>query len=191
MKITCKTRRVNHDTHVDVRTCIYFIPRKISSDCKFTFGFTQARVRRYLRGLSDSVLRTQKHNLCMALFLYLQGSGTTLYEITCMPMKFTNMIYKYHRGNVIFTSSFLIEQVFWVRFFFASHTKLFGTEVVCFDVHLRYACIQAKLFLPGSLAASAEGWLGKFFILCMKHTFSIWKQRVLRIFSNIGPNNCL
>jgi hypothetical protein len=73
--------------------------------------------------------------------------------------------------------------------FFASQKELFDIKVVGFSVHLHSAYTRAKLFLSGLLAASAEGWLPLFFVLCLKHTFSIWKQRDLRIFGNIGPQH--
>jgi hypothetical protein len=47
--------------------------------------------------------------------------------------------------------------------------------------------MHTKIFFSGSLAALPEGWLCLFFIFCLKHTFSTWKQRVLRILGNIGP----
>jgi hypothetical protein len=56
---------------------------------------------RYLRMLSDPVLRTRKQNLCMPLFLYLYSRGTTLDEITNMSLNSIHIFYKHYRRNVV------------------------------------------------------------------------------------------
>jgi hypothetical protein len=71
MKTICKSRRARHVTHLYVHTHIHFIPCNILSKYKCTFVFTQLWAWRYLRRLSDSMIRTRKHNLCMTVFLYL------------------------------------------------------------------------------------------------------------------------
>jgi hypothetical protein len=78
MIMVCKSRRAKHITPLVVRTCIYFLPCKILKYYKCTFGFIQARARRYLRRLSNRMLKVQKNIIYACHYSSIYSRGVQL-----------------------------------------------------------------------------------------------------------------
>jgi hypothetical protein len=148
--------------------------------------------QRYLRRLSESVLWALERWMyawyCSSIYRGEVKLHVKLH-VCLMPTNFTHMIHKYHRAM----SSVLL---------FSCGTNLLGHLLLYFvlkNLQRRSCLLQYTpskhlyigeapgLFIYGSLVASDEDWPRRFFVLYLKHTFSIQRWRVLRIFGNIPP----
>jgi hypothetical protein len=103
-----------------------------------------------------------------------------------MHKTFTHIAHRYHKVNIVFPlPSFLLHKSFdYISFLLCARSPLepkLMASACTFTLHV--------LGRSSSLATSTEGWLCLLFVLCLKHTFSASKQRVLRIFGNIGPQH--
>jgi hypothetical protein len=137
MKTIYKSRRARYITHLDVHTLIYFIPCKVSNNYKCTFGFTQARARRYLRRLSRLALETQKHvhlHDIVPIFIVARYNFGKITNVSPKPIYGD---YKYYKGIIVpFPFIYLANQVFhdlYLRHYFVRHSL--PSKATSFDIN--------------------------------------------------------